>query len=375
MEVNCRFYECETVFIGKIYCCEVNDDIFFGERGQKITKFVGEHLAGKSDDDVQRISFQDKKNLQFVPRGLTKTFKNIMALNFVNCSIKSITKKDLSGMPNLKLLWLHDNKLTSLPGNLFEETTKLEFVSLSTNKIVSIGAYLFDPLENLKYFELLNNITISKRFDSTGKHSSVTLNEFKQEIREKCTPKAVTSMNKRLITQFKGLFLLDSFKDCTISIGDNNFKAHRLVLAAKSPVLRKMLTENPDANELQLENVNADIFEILTGAMYGELKTDDFDDATILQELLHATNKLEIIELKMIVRETLLEKVDSDNAADLLILATKCNEKALKSKAFEEIKNYLNDKKIKDSAINDPEGLKELMEIRQMYEEKAEKFV
>jgi len=333
MEVVCVFENIVNRFMPTSYGCEVKN-VSIEKRGQEISKFIGEHLPGKSDDDVLAISFRDNKNLQFVPRGLIKVFKNVVALNLSCCLIKSITKNDLSGMPNLKWLRLNDNQLTSLPGNLFQETQNLE-----------------------------KNSTINNYFDSTGSYGrAITLDQLNQIIREKCASKIVPLTTKDFAINLKAMMVSDSLKDCTIRIDGEEFKAHRLVLAAGSPVLRKMFEENPDANELQLENIPADIFKIVLEVLYDEGLEDEVDDPLTLKELLSAAFKLEMDLLKNFVAEKLCLVVDSENAAEMLMLATKCNSQILKLKAFDEVKRIFTEKKLKDDAINDPTTLVDLVE-------------
>jgi len=199
------------------------------------------------------------------------------------------------------------------------------------------------------------------------------LEQLKKEIREKCAPEEMQAP-EQIAARFKGLLLKDCFKDCAISIDGKEFKAHRLVIAAGSPVLSEMLEENPEAIELELQNIDAGIFEILLDFMYGNLNSDGLDDISILKDLLHAAHKLEMEDFKTIAVTKMLEMVNVENAADMLILATKFEAEGLKLRAFDEIKKIFVDEKIKDDAINDPEGLKNLIELRKKYKEEAKKF-
>jgi len=315
MEVNCEFKEPDVFGLGKVYCCDVRN-ASIDERGQEIAKFTGNHLSGKADKDVQLIVFNQNKNLQFVPRGLAKTFKNICGLSFKSCSIRSITKRDLSGLPNLRMLWLLDNKLTSLPGNLFEDSTKLEFISFESNNISSIGGNLLEPLKALQSIDFENNATINMFYNATGEYQgSVTLDQMKKKI----VQTAPSSNNIQFADNIKAVLSSGMFKDCTINIEGEKFRAHRFILAAGSPVLMKIFEEYHEINEVKFENISPDIFQIILDVLYGESMPAYVEDAHILNELLSAAHKLKMKKLKSFVTTKLLSKVDCESVTDLMI--------------------------------------------------------
>lgn len=150
-----------------------------------ILRIVGDHVEGKSNEDVDAISFSNFKIYQ-IPKNISQFFPNLKTLTMNSCSVKSISKHDLMGLKHLQQLNLTGNLLTNLPNNLFETTPNLESVSFYSNRIELIGPNIFDSMKHLKYVNLKMNTNI----DECCKFNSVTtLDDLKKIIREECQPR------------------------------------------------------------------------------------------------------------------------------------------------------------------------------------------
>ena len=131
------------------------------QRDNRISTFVGEHLNRKySHLDVRAIWFSDFV-MNFVPTGLSEIFPNVEAIGIVGCELLEISREDLKEFTNLKYIYLHYNKFTSLPVDLFEGKRKLQEISIIGNKELrsGISRQLFQPVINngLKYVDLSGN--------------------------------------------------------------------------------------------------------------------------------------------------------------------------------------------------------------------------
>lgn len=134
MELKCVFkYESWNVGLTKrdVYVCEI--------RGLQITRpriiiqaLVGNHVAGKSHQDVEAIGFFEG-NIQYFPRGVDKLFPCLLGLQISNCGLSKISYVDLRGFSSVETIWFDSNKLKSLPTNLFDGKSKLTNINVSNN--------------------------------------------------------------------------------------------------------------------------------------------------------------------------------------------------------------------------------------------------
>lgn len=128
--------------------------------------------------------------------------------------------------------------------------------------------------------------------------------------------------------------LLDAQLGCDIvfQVGMESFKAHKLVLAARSPVFRAQffgLVGNPNTNNLELEDVEPSIFKALLHFIYSD-ELPDFHEiidpttassAIMMQHLLAAADRFGLDRLKLLCEAKLCEEVSADTVATTLSLA------------------------------------------------------
>jgi hypothetical protein len=100
----------------KWYACFISN-LNITEPNVKITT-KGEHLQGKSNKDVSRITFEDSK-VHYFPLGISELFPNLTSLEIIECGLKMLKKKDFLGLENLKYVWFNNNELEYLSGDLF----------------------------------------------------------------------------------------------------------------------------------------------------------------------------------------------------------------------------------------------------------------
>lgn len=178
IEINCKYIQTPS----NGYCCMVqNSQLITSKDDRKITSVVGQHLSGKSNEDVKYFMVQGKKVFYF-PRGLTKFFKNIEIVQNDAAGLKEISKYDLKQFgANLKRLWLAYNELEVIESDLFEFNKNLEKISLSSNKILHVGTGAFDSLENLEELGFRDNICYNF-------HASIRyeIYDLKQQLERRC---------------------------------------------------------------------------------------------------------------------------------------------------------------------------------------------
>jgi speckle-type POZ protein len=125
----------------------------------------------------------------------------------------------------------------------------------------------------------------------------------------------------------------DKFADFVFKVGNVKIPAHRVILAARSPVFAAMfqhdMTENK-TNETEITDVTPAAFKALLRFIYtGHCEVENLEE-----QLLVAANKYDIQDLKQICAKEMRKKLTVDNAVDLLIFSDLHQAKDLKDGAI-----------------------------------------
>lgn len=148
------YLDCTFQIFGLSYRCKINKEEI--SESETEIELDGEHISGKSDQDVKEIHFKYCK-MPRLPQTIINNFVNVVRLTVQSSNLKEIKKFDLQQFENLKKLNLNDNELQNLPEDLFEFTPKLEKISFACNQIENISEKVFDNLSNLKEINLSHN--------------------------------------------------------------------------------------------------------------------------------------------------------------------------------------------------------------------------
>lgn len=139
---------------------------------------------------------------------------------------------------------------------------------------------------------------------------------------------------------FSHFFNNVKFSDVKFKVGDREFKGHRIVLSTASSKFATMFDRHPEANHMfTITDINDDIFELLLKCIYKNNNIDLFVISESVEQLLEASDKYRIHELKYRCEEFLSHQLTQTNVTDFMTLADHCNAQKLKLKAFEFIKN------------------------------------
>ncbi|XP_042494094.1 BTB/POZ and MATH domain-containing protein 3 [Macadamia integrifolia] len=121
--------------------------------------------------------------------------------------------------------------------------------------------------------------------------------------------------------------------DITFEVGEETFKAHKLVLAARSPVFRAQffgLIGNPNMDKVVVEDVEPSIFKAMLQFMYSDELPDvrelsgsiSICTSTIMvQHLLAAADRFGLERLKLLCEAKLCDEITVDTVATTLALA------------------------------------------------------
>ncbi|CAL5016891.1 unnamed protein product [Urochloa decumbens] len=124
--------------------------------------------------------------------------------------------------------------------------------------------------------------------------------------------------------------------DVEFRVGGETFSAHRLVLAARSPVFRAELygptREGTTRDAIRIEDMEEQVFGALLIFIYTDRlpEMQQEDESAMSQHLLVAADRYDLQRLKLICEDTLCNHVDPDSVPTLLALAEKHHRPRLK---------------------------------------------
>jgi speckle-type POZ protein len=129
-----------------------------------------------------------------------------------------------------------------------------------------------------------------------------------------------TKIARRKLSEGLALITDDKFADFVFKVENEKIGAHRVILAARSPVFAAMFQhdmQETKTNETEITDVTPAAFRALLRFIY----TGHCQVRNLAEELLVAANKYDIQELKQICAKELRKKLTVDNALDFLIFS------------------------------------------------------
>jgi Leucine-rich repeat (LRR) protein len=92
-----------------------------------------------------------RQTVHYWPGGLEKNFPCIKTFEISDSGLKVVSKYDLQPHKKMRKLFLHNNDLQSIDGDLFEFNPEITYVDFSLNKLLTVvGENVLHPLKNLK---------------------------------------------------------------------------------------------------------------------------------------------------------------------------------------------------------------------------------
>ncbi|KDD76145.1 hypothetical protein H632_c337p0, partial [Helicosporidium sp. ATCC 50920] len=137
--------------------------------------------------------------------------------------------------------------------------------------------------------------------------------------------------------------------DVFFNVEDQSFAAHRIVLAARSPVFRAML-EGPmkeSSGEVDVQGVRPPVFKALLAFVYADELPNALAgaklDVAMAQHLLAAADRFALPRLRAMCERRLCETVEVETVATTLALAEQNNAADLKRVCLEYVARHLHD--------------------------------
>lgn len=348
MEFECDFSIHSCHWYNNLYRCEVTN-VFKTSRKSGLKYFIGDHTAGKTNDDVKVFKIF-KQPLRVFPRNLHKVFPNLTHLVIQRCGLKNITKEDLIGLENLEHLSVWGNILTTLPNDLFVNMKKLRRVFFGNNPIEDLSSKVFEPLEPTLEYVNFENDYINKEFNKNG-GSKNTLQQMMRildnrapplcellvepvpEVEEEDFKVEQNELMRRKFLEFKAS---ETFTDFTIKVRGKDFKVHKNILAAHSSVFEEIFTSDGAEAARTFPNVKnsgENAFESFLDYFYsGELR----DEVSAI-EMFELATVFKVPVLETLCTDRILDNLQESNAPEVFNLGHQHQLKALKEPAFKVI--------------------------------------
>ena len=376
MEINCEF---KTVTlcsaISSLYtCCVTSAVITIPD--VRIKSLLGKHTKGKNNFAVKVVWFNEAV-VNFIPRGLTEIFPNLIHLRIENCDLKKICREDLVGFENLESLMIRFNELTALPDDLFVNTPKLRCISFIGNKIESMSSNLFKPIINneFKCIDFERNSKINAFYQSGQSGSVTSVAELMRIIDAQCSkPKTIepsqviqaqdVNQKEKLISSLEYLFVTGNFSDfLIIASKQQKFKVHKCILAAQSEGFAEMFQSNPTAKELKIDELSlGTVKEFLRYFYTAKLPKN-------LMEIFALASKFKVPELKSKLGKQFLSSLNEKNAWKIFSLAHKFDSEEMKIAAFKEIQKMFPDKNLPEKMAGNLPMVQKLIELKSKIDE------
>jgi len=152
-ELKCKFYGYDWNEWGERYTCQalltdINEQDF-----TVLTEMVGNHLEGKTNDDVEAVEISDQFT-KHLPEGLVQIFPKMDQLYVFRSSLEFIDRPVFEDLKQLKTISLSRNHLKVIPFDTFEDLVNVEYFSLSFNHLETLpNLSTMSKLKELYIFE------------------------------------------------------------------------------------------------------------------------------------------------------------------------------------------------------------------------------
>ncbi|XP_070491822.1 uncharacterized protein [Chironomus tepperi] len=359
----------------------------------------GNHSYQFTDDHVHNVWISNC-TITKIPKGITKIFPNMKVFEIRNSKLDKIEKNDLVEYRSLEKFCCIENPITYLPGDLFEGFGNLEWIEFWGNNLQIIEPNILDGLTKLKYVEFSRDHH-AKRFSMYPRLSSnASLEEIKNELVRKYPQKLKDvqkledlvnqlreeneklkedvikvqgiQLKSELFDDLKKMLQKNEHKDFTINIIGEEFRVHKFLLAARSPVLAKMFLEAPDAENLRLVEISPGTFKIILKYIY----TDELpaENQVNFLDLFAAAGRLQIKALQDYAAMKISPRINAHNVLDILELSVKYGHDDLKQKSFEILKKKYAQMPLNDEILMQAEKLKKIIDSLKKKEEAIRKL-
>ncbi|KAL7024023.1 hypothetical protein ACKWTF_012874 [Chironomus riparius] len=151
-------------------------------------------------------------------------------------------------------------------------------------------------------------------------------------------------------------------------IENEEIQVSNLLLAARSPVLAKILHDNPNADSFNLVDISVQTFKEILKYLYTDKL--QFDEITNSMHLFAAAHRLKIKKLKDIVAMNISNSITPENALEILILSNRYEHDKLRQNAFNKVKKNYPKIEFKEEFAVQPEKVTQIVDAFKFKEQK-----
>lgn len=368
MEVQCNFgnfynrgVKCATGESAYSYTCCVTK---IKSSSTNSVRIEGTHDPSKRDKDVESVSIWNQ-NIERVPKEFQDVYLNMVHLEINNCNLKLITRDHLRGFEKLTHLILAQNKIRTLPDNLFVDMKSLEKIDLGGNPIEFATSKVLEPFVNNE------NMTVSLSFKDSDIKEKKSIRDLMQLIDKFCSNPILGQHSadaNRLYENSKELWLSGRYSDLKVFVGSTEFRVHKLVLVSQSSVFAEIIDEA--ATEMIIREFSESAVENLLCFLYTGKASSDVGN---IEENFKIAVKFKAYGLADLCEDKLLTFVNEKTALEYFKLSFDLPSKRLRRKAFSIIADSFPCDLTGDS-MNDFDAVMDLIKTKSSYDQMLEKL-
>lgn len=161
IELQCKFAKNYEGYYG----CEV-ENFVIDAPVVRITSVVGQHVDGKSNQDVEYVWIKKPSRVAFLPHFDSRIFfPNLLKYIVQDVGLKEISRDNFVGMPKLETLDLTHNELESIPEDALFDLKNLVDFFIDNNNIKALPAKLLSHASDLQRLRASNNSIVMLEAD------------------------------------------------------------------------------------------------------------------------------------------------------------------------------------------------------------------
>lgn len=201
--VNCVFAVLSNIYTCQLIGVTIPDD-------EELNFIIGgQHLPGRTNSDVSRITIQNS-NTPFIVPQLFETFPNTVDFFLANGALNRIQSNAFADAAELRLILITGNReIEEIQADAFKGATNLFVLDMFANRIESIDEHAFNGLDSLMQIFLENN----------------ELHELPPHVFRPLKLLQVLFLNNNLLEVLDGRLLASNTQITSISISINQINA------------------------------------------------------------------------------------------------------------------------------------------------------
>lgn len=144
VKFNCVYSMVAHVLVGSRYTCTATV-MDLGE-GPNLTGVTGNHQLGLNNSNVEAVIINNQPAVTFIPQKMRLFYYKMTVISLTTCGMTTFAGNDLDEYVDLEYFSVYNNKIASVPGNLFHHAPRMRLMNFNYNLITHVGENLIEPL-------------------------------------------------------------------------------------------------------------------------------------------------------------------------------------------------------------------------------------